>query len=260
MDDAFAPMIDASWRRICAGERMLQDDPLLYLACSDDLDEGEEGMLLQPFAGPARAVLRPVLAERLQLYARAHWTLAQLRQRLIDVGQRTHGADRLFYFPAAELAALAEHPAPPHIRRLAPADTAVFSAFQASASKEDLDAAWVELDHWQVFGAFDGEQLVAAGSLYPWSLDPALADMGVLTLPEPVGAVMHAGSCRRWPYPPRPPGCSRSTDASSTTRPPSPLPNAAACARSATGTSSWRPTDAATAQPRKQHEIDDHRR
>ena len=187
MDDAFAPMIDASWRRICAGERMLQDDPLLYLACSDDFDEGEDGMLLQPLAGPARAVLRPVLAERLQLYARAHWTLAQLRQRLIDVGQRTHGADRLFYFPAAELAALAEHPAPPHIRRLAPADTAVFNAFQASASKEDLDAAWVELDHWQVFGAFDGEQLVAAGSLYPWGLDPALADMGVLTLREARG-------------------------------------------------------------------------
>jgi len=59
--------------------------------------------------------------------------------------------------------------------------------FQANASEEDLDAAWVELDHWQVFGAFDGERLVAAGSMYPWSLDPALADMGVLTLPEARG-------------------------------------------------------------------------
>ena len=82
---------------------------------------------------------------------------------------------------ARALAALAERPAPPHIRHLDPADAAAFDGFQASAREEDLDAAWVELDHWQVFGAFDGERLVAAGSMYPWSLDPALADMGVLT-------------------------------------------------------------------------------
>jgi GNAT superfamily N-acetyltransferase len=187
MDDVFAPLIDATWRSVFSGQRMLQDDPLLQLACSDDFDEGEDGMLLQPVVGPARALLRPALAARLQLHAQPHWTLPQLQLRLQQLGQRTHGADRVFYFPAAELAALAERPAPPHIRCLGPADAAAFDGFQASASEEDLDAAWVELDHWQVFGAFDGERLVAAGSMYPWSLDPALADMGVLTLPEARG-------------------------------------------------------------------------
>ncbi|MDV3510131.1 GNAT family N-acetyltransferase [Stenotrophomonas sp. C4297] len=187
MDDVFAPLIDATWRSVFSGQRMLQDDPLLQLACSDDFDEGEDGMLLQPVTGPARALLRPALAARLQLHAQSHWTLPQLQLRLQQLGQRTHGADRVFYFPAAELAALAERPAPPHIRRLDPADAAAFDGFQASASEEDLDAAFVELDHWQVFGAFDGERLVAAGSMYPWSRDPALADMGVLTLPEARG-------------------------------------------------------------------------
>ncbi|MBN5016635.1 GNAT family N-acetyltransferase [Stenotrophomonas maltophilia] len=187
MDDAISPLIDAAWQRVFAGQRTLQQGPQLLLACSDDVDEGEDGMLLQPVAGPARALLRPALAARLQLRAQPHWTLAQLQQRLQQLGQHTHGADRVFYFPTATLAALAEHPAPPHIRRLGATDAAAFNAFQATASEDDLDAAWVELDHWQVFGAFDGERLVAAGSMYPWSLDPAFADMGVLTLPEARG-------------------------------------------------------------------------
>lgn len=187
MDDAFSPLIDILWQRLFAGQRTLQNDPLLHLACSDGFDEGEDGMLLQPVAGPARALLRPALAARLQLHTQPHWTLAQLQHRLQQLGQHTHGADRVFYFPATELSALAERPASPHVRRLGPTDAAVFDLFQNSASGQDLDAAWVELDHWQVFGALDGERLVAAGSMYPWSLDPALADMGVLTLPDARG-------------------------------------------------------------------------
>lgn len=187
MDDAFPPLIDIIWRRLFAGQRTLLDEPHLHLACSDDFDDGEDGMLLQPVAGPARALLRPALADRLHLHAQPHWTLAQLQQRLQQLGHPTHGADRVFYFPVATLATLAEQPALPHIRRLGPADAAAFNMFQTSASEDDLDAAWVELDHWQVFGAFDGEQLLAVGSMYPWGLDPSLADMGVLTLPEARG-------------------------------------------------------------------------
>lgn len=187
MDDAFPPLIDIIWRRLFAGQRTLQAGPRLHLACSDDFDGGEDGMLLQPIAGPARALLRPALVARLQLPVQPHWTLAQLQQRLQQLGQHTHGADRVFYFPTAALATLAEYPAPAHIRRLGPTDAAAFNAFQANASEDDLDAAWVELDHWQVFGAFDGEHLLAAGSMYPWSLDAAFADMGVLTLPEARG-------------------------------------------------------------------------
>ncbi|HEL2978617.1 TPA: GNAT family N-acetyltransferase [Stenotrophomonas maltophilia] len=187
MDDAFSPMIHGAWQGMFAGTRTLQNDPLLHLACSDAFDEGEDGMLLQPVVGPARALLRPALADHLQLQEQPHWTLPQLRQRLQESGRHTHGADRVFHFPAAVLAVLAQHPAPPHLRLLGPDDAAVFDVFQNSATAQDLDAAWVELDHWQVFGIFDGQRLVAAGSMYPWSLDPALADMGVLTLPEARG-------------------------------------------------------------------------
>ncbi|KQZ54074.1 MULTISPECIES: GNAT family N-acetyltransferase [Ensifer] len=53
--------------------------------------------------------------------------------------------------------------------------------FQGSASEEDLDAAYVELDHWLVYGAFDGDRLVCAASMYPWQ-ERQIADLGVLTL------------------------------------------------------------------------------
>jgi hypothetical protein len=36
-------------------------------------------------------------------------------------------------------------------------DEAVFAEFQAQASEQDLDDAWVELDHWAVFGTVDAQ-------------------------------------------------------------------------------------------------------
>ena len=40
-------------------------------------------------------------------------------------------------------------------------DRAAFAVFQASASEPDLDGAYVELDHWAVYGAFDHDRLGA---------------------------------------------------------------------------------------------------
>ena len=70
-----------------------------------------------------------------------------------------------------------------HIRRLSAADEAVFAEFQLQASEQDLDDAWVELDHWAVFGALDVlGKLMCAASMYPWD-GAQIADIGVLTLP-----------------------------------------------------------------------------
>lgn len=185
--DAFASSIATSWQRIFAGEHVLQSGTDLQITCGNTLGEHEDGMLLLPVSGPARALLRPSLAARLQLDASSRCTLPQLRQRMADIGIRTHGADRVFHFPEATLLALAEQPSADNIRPLDSTDADAFSRFQAHASEEDLDAAWVELDHWRVFGAFEGGRLVAAGSMYPWRLDPAVADTGVLTLADARG-------------------------------------------------------------------------
>jgi GNAT superfamily N-acetyltransferase len=69
------------------------------------------------------------------------------------------------------------------VRRLTAEDAELFKAFEASATEQDLDDAYVELDHWRVFGALVEGKLVAAASMYPWD-NSKIADMGVLTLPE----------------------------------------------------------------------------
>lgn len=68
------------------------------------------------------------------------------------------------------------------VRRLTARDEAAFAAFEKASSAQDLDDAYVELDHWAVFGAFDQDRLVCAASMYPWE-DARIADTGVLTLP-----------------------------------------------------------------------------
>jgi hypothetical protein len=45
---------------------------------------------------------------------------------------------------------------------------AAFAEFQAAAIEQDLDDAYVELDHCLTFGAFQQNRLVAAASMYPW--------------------------------------------------------------------------------------------
>ncbi|WP_319940676.1 hypothetical protein [Xenorhabdus littoralis] len=60
-------------------------------------------------------------------------------------------------------------------------DEDVFSEFQSSVSEQDLNNAYVELDHWAVFGSFEQHRLVSAASMYPWD-NAKIADLGVLTL------------------------------------------------------------------------------
>ena len=62
--------------------------------------------------------------------------------------------------------------------------------------RQELRDAQIELDHWAVFGSFDGDRLVCAASMYPWGNARNLADLGVLTLPQCRGNG-HAGKVVR---------------------------------------------------------------
>ncbi|GAA3868336.1 GNAT family N-acetyltransferase [Tessaracoccus defluvii] len=62
-------------------------------------------------------------------------------------------------------------------------DAATFAAFAAGCSAEEVDEAYVEVDHRVAFGAFDGDAIVAASSAYPWGDGAAVADIGVITAP-----------------------------------------------------------------------------
>ena len=91
------------------------------------------------------------------------------------------GRGELFYFTDAARAALLRGGPERGVRRLTGRDGSLFAEFRSGASEQDLDEAYVELDHWAVFGSFEAGRLVCAASMYPWEGEQ-LADLGVLTL------------------------------------------------------------------------------
>jgi GNAT superfamily N-acetyltransferase len=103
--------------------------------------------------------------------------------------------DHIFHFSAADAHALVEQPLHPGVRALSLADQAAFDVFTATAPEADADEAFVELDHWLVFGCFDDDVLVGAASMYPWD-GSTLADTGVLTLPDYRGRGFAAATVR----------------------------------------------------------------
>lgn len=175
----FAPAIDHYWQQCFTPAT---NTPHGFLSINPALPDERSIMLLKR-PDRAQAVITPDLADRLEL---AHTPIPDevtFRQRLAAKGLHLHGADGLHYFTESEKALLLQASNPPHIRPLKPGDHDAFSHFQSQASEADLDAAWVELDHWSVWGAFEGQALVCAASMYIWP-DSPLADTGVLTLPS----------------------------------------------------------------------------
>jgi len=106
-----------------------------------------------------------------------------LRSALAAAGAALHGADYLFYLPAGDQAAVRAEPVPGETRQLTVADAEAFAQFAAAAPAQDMDDAFVELDHWLVMGTFADGRLVAAASMYPWR-GTNFADLGVITLPD----------------------------------------------------------------------------
>jgi GNAT superfamily N-acetyltransferase len=179
----FSKTIESFWQ-----ESFLADDSIfrsdsLTISASPDQEADRQLMLLETADGKLMATLTPALADRLGLYRQQNLTPALLRQKLQDGNIQLHGADYVFYFTESSGQALLQEAQPDSLRQLGLADETVFAEFQSSASKQDLDNAYVELDHWTVFGAFEQDRLACAASMYPWD-GQKIADVGVLTLPE----------------------------------------------------------------------------
>ncbi len=144
------------------------------------LNRKRPAMILEGQDGLTRAALTPELAEVIGIDAAGVMTVANLSERLTGVGVVFHDPDFLFYLSGDTSLAADPSKAP---RQLTEGDRESFDAFQAEASEQDLEDAFVELDHWASFGCFDGDRLVSAASTYPWE-NSRIADLGVLTLPD----------------------------------------------------------------------------
>ncbi|MBO0991878.1 GNAT family N-acetyltransferase [Bacillus sp. SD088] len=177
----FSQTITDFWRAPFLNGNVLYSDEVFTVAINPDLSEDRRVMVLETSDGRVMAVLTPALADKLGLYQRQDLSEPTFRRILNEAGVTLHGADYLFYFSEADKNVLVQENLEGVLRQLTDQDDAVFSEFQSSASEQDLDDAFVELDHWVVLGSFEQNRMVSAASMYPWE-NAQIADLGVLTL------------------------------------------------------------------------------
>ncbi|TQK63953.1 GNAT acetyltransferase-like protein [Brevibacillus sp. AG162] len=178
----FSQTITDFWREQFLNGDVLYRNESFTVTINPALDEDSRVMVLETTDGRVLAVLTPALADKIGISHQQSLTESIFRQKLNEAGVTLHGADYLFYFSKADKNVLLQEDSEGDLRRLTEQDEAVFSEFASSASEQDLDDAYVELDHWAVFGSFEQNRLVSAASMYPWEEDAQIADLGVLTL------------------------------------------------------------------------------
>ena len=153
-----------------------------HVVIDDTLPENCSLMLLEPVGGDGILSLTSALADRLGLTDQTTVSADALVRALDVAAVKLNGADNLFFLPTREQALVRSERIPTETRQLTETDAVAFADFAAQAPVDDLDEAFVELDHWLVFGTFVEEHLVSAASMYPWR-GTRLADVGVITLP-----------------------------------------------------------------------------
>ncbi|KTC44200.1 hypothetical protein AO265_33305 [Pseudomonas sp. ABAC61] len=176
----FATTVYDYWQSRFLAPEGLRADGGFSVRINPELEEESRLMLLQT-PGGSQAVLTPGLAQVIGLHQAAVHSEDEFLARVAQAGISLNGADHVFYFPRQRHAELLGDTALGDTRALSAADGQLFAGFQSLASEDDLDNAYVELDHGVVLGAFDQGRLVAAASLYAWD-ESLLADLGVLTL------------------------------------------------------------------------------
>jgi len=171
-------------------ERELPSTPgELRVAVDDALPRARRVMVLEPTGSGGIVTATSDEAARIGLVAGATIARPALAEALAAAGVALNGADALWYLDVEEQEAVRrEHASRDDadgvvVRRLTADDADLFRAFELAAPEDDLDEAFVELDHWLVVGALVDGRLACAASAYPWS-GTTLADLGVITLPE----------------------------------------------------------------------------
>ncbi|MBO1001120.1 GNAT family N-acetyltransferase [Pseudogracilibacillus auburnensis] len=177
----FSQTITDFWGESFNHETFYSDDHF-HCIINPNLEDNRRVMVLTTADDKVYAVITPAIAAKLQLSKEQPLSEVIFRNKLHKAGILLHGADHIFYYTKQEKSKICSETVAEHIRQLTVQDTVVFSKFEDSASEQDLDDAYVELDHWAVFGSFAEGHLVCASSMYPWG-SSKLADLGVLTLP-----------------------------------------------------------------------------
>jgi hypothetical protein len=177
----FPQTITDYWEALFLNGDVLYSDEVFTVGINPNLSEDRRVMVLETYDGRVIAVMTPALADKLAISQQKNLSELVFRRKLNEAGVILHGLEYLFYFTESNKNRLLHETLEGSLRQLTQQDDAVFSAFQSSALKQDLDEAYVELDHWAVFGSFEQNRIVSAASVYPWR-NSQIADIGILTL------------------------------------------------------------------------------
>jgi predicted GNAT family acetyltransferase len=177
----FSQTITDFWSSQFQSDDALHRDERWAISVNSELPDDRQIMVLKTCDGMSMAVLTPALADALRVRHHPDLTEAAFRAMLRQAGVTLHGADYVYYFAEAEQRRLFRDHIGGSVRQLTEHDSKLFADFQASASAQDLDDAYVELEHWAVFGSFEQGRVVCVASIYPWE-HAHIADLGVLTL------------------------------------------------------------------------------
>ena len=181
----FSPVITDYWTAAFSGKTLHRNEHLT-ITVNPDLDHDERAAILRSADDKLVSItMSPAVADALtkDIAAVGSPTAADIRAALVTQGVVLNGAANVFYLSEAAADHILGEAAAADVRPLSSGDAEIFAWFKAAAPERDWDEAYVELDHWSVFGAFDGHgRLVSIGSMYPWDDEFPLADVGVLTL------------------------------------------------------------------------------
>jgi len=186
---AFAPVVTEYREGSHLRGRPLHVADNFSVRINPELPDGQQLTMFNFASGPFAVALRDDIAARLNLDgdSAALASEATFRALLAARGVQLSNPEYSFYIDRATRPLIEAEPDARSIRILTSADAAAFAEFEAANSPEDIDEAYVELDHWVVMGAAVRDRIVGAASMYPWR-GTALADIGVIVRPDARGA------------------------------------------------------------------------
>lgn len=182
----FSQVIDDCWIKPFISGRVITGQDGFTIAINPDLDTDERVMVLETSDGRMMAAADPQIATKISLTGQEGIPASVFRANLNEAGIAMHGADYLFFFTNSGKVSLSGEGPDEGLRRLTPKDEAAFAEFMDAVPEQDKDDAFVELNHWLVFGIWEEQRIVCAASMYPWN-GARIADTGVLTLPASRG-------------------------------------------------------------------------
>ena len=181
----FSPVVTDYWAAAFSGRLLHRNDHVTVTANPDLAADARVAVLRTAEDDRVSMAVTPNFAEALtkEIAPLDNPTETDLRAAFAKHGVALNGADNVFYLTETAADSILGDIESTNVRQLTDADSDIFASLKAVVSEEDWNRAYVELDHWSVFGAFDERgALVSVGSMYPWDDEFPLADVGVLTV------------------------------------------------------------------------------